>query len=67
MIPVLRGLARRRHLLIARSAAQRDEIAAALQSGVVRLTAADRMIAGLRRVLHWAVRLVPLYLLLRRI
>lgn len=67
MIPSLRALARRRGLLVARSAALRGEICAALRPAATRLAAADRVIAGVRRVLFWAVRLVPLYSLLRRI
>jgi hypothetical protein len=63
---ILAELERRRHFLVARSAAQRGELYAALAPISRRVSAADRVISGLRGVLRWAVRLVPLYSLLRR-
>ena len=66
MIRLLCELALRRNLLVARSAAQRGELAAVLRPASLRLAAAHSVIAGLRAVLVLAVRLAPLYSLLRR-
>lgn len=44
----VRGLVERRKALVARSAAQRAEIARALQPALRRLAAADRMLEALR-------------------
>lgn len=66
MMRALRGLALRRDLLVARSAAQRGQLGAALRPASLRLAAAQSMVEGARGVLYWAVRLAPLYALLRR-
>lgn len=66
MIRVLRGLSLRRKLLVARSAAQRDAIRVVLRPAALRMAAAESVIAGLSRVLVLAVRLAPLYSMLRR-
>jgi hypothetical protein len=63
----LRQLEQRREALVARSAQQREEVRAMLQPAALRLAAADSLLAGLSRVLYWAVRLLPLYSLLRRV
>ena len=66
MIPTLRVLERRRCLLVARSAALRGEIRAELQPVAARIAAVDSVLAGLRRVLYWGVRIIPIISLLRR-
>ena len=62
----MRALEVRRHALVERSAAQRREIAAALCPVAAKLAGAQRFVSGLRSALGWALRLMPLYALLRR-
>ena len=66
MIGLLRNLALRRELLIARSAAQRGALAAVLRPAALRVAAWQSAVAALRNVVFWAVQLAPLYRLLRR-
>ena len=65
MMRALRGLALRRDLLVARSAAQRGQLGATLRPASLRLAAAQSIVEGVRGVLYWAVQLAPLYALLR--
>lgn len=67
MIGLLRELARRRELLVARSQRQRGALRALLQPAVLRAAAAQSVIGAVSRVVCLAVRFAPLYsLLLRR-
>jgi uncharacterized membrane protein YqjE len=56
-----------RDALLARSTVQRGEVVAALSPLTAKLDVADRVVAGVRSALGWALRLMPIYsLLLRR-
>jgi hypothetical protein len=66
MIRLMRDLSVRRNLLVARSAAQRGAIRELLRPAALRMAAAESVIAGLSRVVLLAVRLAPLYSMLRR-
>lgn len=66
MIRALNDLARKRELLLARSAAQREAIGDLVQPAALRMAAAESFIDGLARVLALAERLTPLYFMLRR-
>ena len=63
---MLRTLAIRRNMLVARSAALRGQVATVLEPAALRLAAVHSLVNGLRRALYWALRLAPLYSLLRR-
>ena len=63
----LRTLELRRQMLVARSAVLRGELAAIMAPAAQSLRRADRVVAGLRRVLAWTVRLLPVYSLVRRL
>jgi hypothetical protein len=66
MIRVLADLSRKRELLRARSAAQREAIGQVVRPAALRLAAAESLLAGLAQVLALAARLAPLYSMLRR-
>ena len=66
MILALNDLARKRELLIARSAAQREAIGVLVQPAALRIAAAESFMDGLARVLALTARLAPLYFMLRR-
>jgi hypothetical protein len=66
MIRVLADLSRKRELLRARSAAQREAIGQVVRPGALRVAAAESLLAGVAQVLALAARLAPLYSMLRR-
>lgn len=66
MIGVLTNLASKRERLLARSAAQRAAIGEVLRPAALRMAAVESVVAGVSRVLALAVRLAPLYAMLRR-
>lgn len=63
---ILARVAARRELLQARSASQRAAIGEVLRPAALRMAAVESVVAGLSRVLALAVRLAPLYSMLRR-
>ena len=66
MIQALNDLARKRELLLERSAAQRDAISELVRPAALRVAAAESLLSGVAQVLALAVRLAPLYSMLRR-
>ena len=66
MIRALTDLASKRERLVARSAAQRVAMRQMLRPAALRMATAESVIDGLSRVLVLAMRLAPLYSLLRR-
>jgi hypothetical protein len=66
VIGTLRDISLRKNLLLARSAAQRGAIREVLRPAALRMAAFESVVAGLSRVLAVAVRVAPLYTMLRR-
>ncbi len=61
-----RTLRCRREALLSRSALQREYLATHLAPVALTLARTDRVAAGLRKVLRWALAGLPLYSYLRR-
>ena len=66
MIRALNDLAKKRELLLERSAAQRGAISKVVRPAALRMAAAESLLAGVAQVLALAARLAPLYSMLRR-
>ena len=62
----LRALRLRRDVLLARSAAQRAQMIATVSLMTEKVAIAQRVAGGVHTALTWALRLMPLYALLRR-
>jgi hypothetical protein len=63
----LRALQLRRDALVARSAAQRSQLIATVSRMTDKVAIAQGVAAGLHATLTWALRLMPVYALLRRL